>query len=59
MKEETRCSESNSKVVNICFIPTEKKYMCLSIRRYYAMREFMRIGAPKDHAKKMSNQLVS
>jgi len=46
------CNE-NQKIIGVINIPPKTKYMCLSIRRYYVSKEFIRLGATKEQANEL------
>lgn len=52
------CGYDRQTIKGIAYIPTQKQYMCQSIRRYYAKKEFIKIGMSIEDAERISKTMV-
>lgn len=53
-----KCKEPQ-KIIGVIYVPPKEKYMCLSIRRYYVAKQFIRHGATKEQAEELAIKTVS
>lgn len=55
---ENTCQYDRQTIKGIAYIPTPKQYMCLSIRIYYAKKEFIKIGMSHEDAERVAKTMV-
>lgn len=52
------CGYDRQTIKGIAYIPTQKQYMCKSIRQHYAKKEFIKIGLAVEDAERISKTIV-
>jgi len=52
------CTYDRQTIKGIAYIPTLEQYMCLSIRIYYAKKEFIKIGMSNEDAERIAKTIV-
>lgn len=55
---KNRGGYEKTKVKGFTIIPSEKEYMCVSIRKYYFIKEFTKNGYTKEYAELIANQFI-